>query len=101
MKEPIYRWNGEYFGFLYNGRLFDKHSIYLGWVDENEVWKKDGTYLGEIIDGSYILRRTSIATRAIRAIRATPATPAIPASKANIAARAIRSSYVDALDVFN
>jgi hypothetical protein len=83
MKEFIYRWNGEYFGFLYNGRLFDKYSTYLGWVDENEVWKKDGTYFGEIIEGSYILRRTSMAARARRAIRAIPATPATPASRIN------------------
>lgn len=98
MKEPIYRWNGEYFGFLYNGRLFDKYSTYLGWIDENEVWKKDGTYIGEIIDGNYILRRTSIVTRVRRAIRATPATPTL---KANRAAFAIRSTYVDTLDDFN
>jgi len=45
MKEPIYRWNGEYFGFIYNDRLFDKKSNYLGWIDGNEVWRKNGTYL--------------------------------------------------------
>ena len=100
MSQPIYRWNGEYFGFVYNGRLFDKDSNYLGWIDDNEVWRKDGTYLGELVNGAYVLRRTLMATRAKRAARATPATPATPARRANRAARAPRAGYVDALDEF-
>ena len=100
MSKPIFRWNGEYFGFISNGRLFDKYSHYLGWVDGNEVWRKDGTYLGEIVEGAYILRRTLMATRTRRAVRATPATPAIRADRASRAPRAKRAGYVDALDEF-
>jgi hypothetical protein len=100
MEKSIYRWNGDYFGFIYNDRLFNKHSIYLGWVDGTEVWRTNGTFLGEIIDNDYILRRTYMAARSLRAIKATPATPAIPAMKANRAAKAIPSGYIDALDEF-
>jgi hypothetical protein len=47
----IYRWNGEYFGFLRNGRLFNASSEYLGWItDDGRVWRKDGSFLGEIED---------------------------------------------------
>lgn len=89
MTTPIYRWNGEYFGFLRNGRLFNASSEYLGWVTEDgRVWKTDGKFLGEIEDENYILRRTSMAT------------PATPARKANRAGRASRAGRIDALDEF-
>lgn len=96
---PIYRWNGEYFGFIRNDRLFNAASKYLGWVtDDGRVWTKNGTFLGEIESDNYILRRTSMATPATRATRATPATPATPARRASRAARASRAGRVDALD---
>ncbi len=100
MKTTIYRWNGEYFGFLYNGKLFDRHSTYMGWIEGNDVYRKNGKYLGEIVSENYILRRSTMATKATRATKATPATPATPATKANRAARAVRAGYIDALDEF-
>jgi len=101
MKIPIYRWNGQYFGFIYNKRLFDKFSRYLGWIDENEVWDKEGTYLGEIIDENYILRSTKISNRLIRAIKPTPAIPTSPVKRTPRAAREIKGFYVDSLNVFS
>lgn len=98
---PIYRWNGEYFGFISNGRLFNAASEYLGWVtDDGRVWRVDGSFLGDIEDKNYILRRTSMATPAHRARRAIPAIPATPARRANRAARASRAGRVDALNEF-
>jgi hypothetical protein len=99
-KTAIYRWNGRYFGFIYRDRFFDARSAYLGWVDGNEGWRKNGTYLGELVDGNYIIRRMNMATRARRAMRATPAKPAIPARRAKRAGRARRAGWVDALDEF-
>jgi len=60
----------------------------LGWLDSGDVYRSNRTYLGEIVDENYILRRTSMATRATRA---TPATPAMPTQRANRAGRALRS----------
>lgn len=100
MKKPIYRWKDEYFGFLYNNRLFDKNSNYLGWIDEDEVWRKDGIYLGNLVAENYILKKRTMATKARRAIRAIPATPARPSTKANRAAKAQKAGYVDALMEF-
>lgn len=98
---PIYRWDGEYFGFIRNDRLFDARSQYLGWVTEDgRVWRKNGTFLGEVEQENYILRRTAMATPATKATRATPATPATPARRANRAAKAPKASRVDALDEF-
>ena len=100
MSQAIYRWNGEYFGFIKNGRLFDRHSNYLCWIDENEVWKKNGEHLGKIVNGDYILIKTSAPNRARRARRAPPARPATPAARANRAGRARRAGYQDALKEF-
>jgi hypothetical protein len=101
MVEFVYRWNGEYFGFIYRDKFFDKRSNYLGWVSEGEVWKKDGTFLGEFFDGHYIVRRMSMAVRAIMAIRATPHPPVTPPLKANRALRVLRAGRMDALDEYN
>ena len=100
MKEFVYRWNGEYFGFIYNEKLFDKHSNYLGWIAENEVWKKDGSFLGEFLDGHYIVRRKKMSAPAVRTIRATPYAPAMQPLKANRALRATTPGRVDALDEY-
>ncbi|EOV1982966.1 TPA: 4-fold beta flower protein [Vibrio parahaemolyticus] len=98
---PIYRWNGQYFGFIKNDRLFNASSQYLGWVTEDgRVWRRNGTFLGEVENENYILRRTSMATPANRAVRATPATPVTPARRANREGKALRAGRIDALDEF-
>lgn len=56
MTQSIYRLNGEYFGFIWQGRFFDKKSNYIGWVDGTQVWTTDNEYLGELVQGRYILR---------------------------------------------
>ncbi|WP_154202575.1 4-fold beta flower protein [Vibrio harveyi] len=98
---PIYRWNGQYFGFIKNDRLFSASSQYLGWVTEDgRVWRRNGTFLGEVENENYILRRTSMATPATRAVRATPAIPATPARRANRAGKASIAGRIDALGEF-
>ncbi len=102
MDGPLYRWSGEYFGFFRSGCFFRADSEYLGWVsDDGRVWQADGTFLGELVDQNYVLRRRSMAEPARRARRARPARPARPARKANRAGRARRSSWDDALDAFS
>ncbi|WP_024773027.1 4-fold beta flower protein [Aquimarina macrocephali] len=60
MKVPIYKWSGNYWGFIYNNRVFNKDAKYKGWVDdENRAWNSDGKYIGEIVSENYILRRNS------------------------------------------
>src|ERR1700738_664244 len=46
LMSAIFRWNGQYFGFITNGRIFDAKSNYLGWIESDEsVWRSDGHYL--------------------------------------------------------
>jgi len=34
----IYKWNGNYFGFVSEENLFDKHSNWIGWIENNKVY---------------------------------------------------------------
>lgn len=101
MKTFVYRWNGRYFGFISNGRLFDASSNYLGWVDEQgRVWRASGSFLGELVDGNYILRRTSMATPASRVARSRPSRPTSPTRRTNRTGRTPRAGWIDALNEY-
>jgi hypothetical protein len=97
--DPIFRCNGEYFGFLHKWRLFDSRGYYLGWVDEGEVWRGDGAFLGELVDGCYVLRRKG----AVRSPRVPPdprSPPVPPSPSAPRPFRQPRAGWEDALDEF-
>jgi hypothetical protein len=97
---PIFRWNGERFGFIHRWRLFDSRSYYLGWVDEGEVWRRDGTYLGELVDGYYVLRKRNAAPRSPRVPIEQPSLPAPPSSWTPRPPRKPIAGWADALDEF-
>jgi hypothetical protein len=95
----IFKWSGEYSGFILDGHVFDARSHYLGWVDEDgTVWHRTGRYVGEVVEENYILRNTSQAPRAARAALVTPAAPASPAAPARRAALGQKAGWVDAWD---
>lgn len=53
----IYFCAGAFAGYVYNGSLFAPDGRYLGWVDvRQQAWNADGTALGRLVDGHYILR---------------------------------------------
>jgi len=99
--ESIYRWNGQYFGFINNSNLFDANSNYLGWVEgDNQVWNKDGVYLGEIVDANYILIQTSRMKPMNKMAKMTPMSPMSPMSRMNKMSRMSKMGWHDALDVY-
>jgi hypothetical protein len=96
---PIHRWSGEYVGFVSNGRLFDAHSNYLGWVeDDGRAWKADGRFLGEIVEGNYLLRRASMIEPIPRIPRIPPIPPISPIPRINRIGRIDRMGWDDAVD---
>jgi len=97
--DPIFRYNGEYFGFVHAWRLFDSRGYYLGWVDEAEVWRGDGTFLGELVDGCYVLRRKGV-VRTPRVPPDPPSPPVPPSPWAPRPFRQPRAGWEDALDEF-
>lgn len=97
--KPIFCWQGRYAGFTVNGWLFAADSRYLGWVDSRErVWKADGSFLGEIVEQHYILRRSN----AVMPVRQTPRVPPVPTEPPSPpparAARLPRPGWIDPLE---
>jgi len=74
MMKYIYKWNGEYFGFISGDNFFDASSNWVGWVEGNQVWQANGEFLGEIYEGSYILRGTTM----VPAVPRVPPVPPVP-----------------------
>ena len=100
-KTPIYRWSGEYFGFIYNGYLFDADSNYLGWVEDNgSAWNQDGTYLGELIEGNYILHNSVKIEPIPKIPKIPPIPPTPPIPKIDKIGKIGRLGWEDALDRF-
>lgn len=101
MTQLIYRWNGKYFGYIWQDRLFDKDGNYVAWVDGDEVWKKDGTYLGDLVDEVYVLRATKIKPREPCTPICSPSEqPTKPQFCPAREPRSAREDYVDALEEF-
>jgi hypothetical protein len=101
LTQPIFRWNGEYFGFIWKNRLYDENSNYIAWIDGEEVWKKDGTYLGDLYENTYILRPTKIENRSPCKPKKIPTDhPTKPKLCPTREPKESRKNYVDALDEF-
>jgi len=94
----IFRWNGDYFGFIHNGTLFDSGSRYLGCIDDGRVWKADGTYFGQLIEDNYILMNTMMLQPMPRMPRMPPMPPMPPMPSMNRMGRMPRLGWFDALD---
>ena len=69
-------------------------------VYEGEVWRRDGTFLGESVEDSYVLRRRDAALRSPRVPIDSPSPPAPPSPWAPRPFRKPRAGCEDALDEF-
>jgi hypothetical protein len=99
MSTPIFKWSGEYSGFISGGRIFGAHSEYLGWVDQDgAVWHRTGQYVGELVDDGYILRNTIRVTPVSRVAMVAPVSPVSPVAHVNRVGRVGRAGWVDAFD---
>lgn len=79
MTGPVFRWSGEYFGFVHKDFLFSKEGLYLGWVDRDGlVWRANGRYLGELMEANYVMRREDLPDEELWAKRTPPLPPAGP-----------------------
>jgi hypothetical protein len=95
----IFRWSGEYFGFISGDHLFSSDGNYLGWVEEdNTVWCADGQFLGEIVDDEYILRQSNIIEPIAKIPHIVPISPIAPIAPMNRLARMAMIGWKDALD---
>lgn len=59
----IFQWSGEYWGFLIKDELFDQDGYQIGKIDKsNKVWANNNTYLGDLIEDSYVMRPENLPT---------------------------------------
>ena len=98
MSQPIFKWSGEYVGFISNDYLFDAESNYLGWIEEDgRVWRDDGEFLGNLTDDNYILRSESHVTPIPRIPRVPPIPPVPPVPCVDRVGRIDRIGWEDAV----
>jgi hypothetical protein len=75
---PVYRADGTYWGFIADDYLFDAAGAYVGWVEGSRVWHRSGAFMGELVDGTYILRNTTTTAPMAFMPRMPPASPLPP-----------------------
>jgi hypothetical protein len=97
---PVFKWSGEYFGFIHNENLFHADGTYLGWVENGQVWANDGAYLGEIVEENYILRRINLSPPLPKAPRMRPIPPIRPIQEISRSERLPKAGWIDALEGF-
>ncbi len=96
--QPIYRWNGQYYGFMADGYLIDAGGTYRGWIDgDGTVWRSNGKFLGDLVGGEYVLLHQST-VRESQPRRLAPSPIVVPPRAADKPARGPRAGYVDGLD---
>ena len=92
----IYRWNGEYFGFIAKDRLYAADGTYLGWIEDGHARLTSGRFLGEIVEDHYVLKRIVDCPHAPKPPRV--AVPGAPRAGKRRAAKDPLEGWVDALD---
>jgi hypothetical protein len=98
MATPIFRWSGEYFGFIKDGFLFDANGTYVAWAEaDGSVWRTDGTYLGDIVEQNYILRNPTRSTAGNREPRPPPLRPGPMPTQVRRAPKVLRKGWIDSL----
>ena len=95
----MFKWNGEYFGFVRRDYLFSHRGEYRGWIDRNQrVWKSSGEFLGELVDGKHILRRNTMIPPVPKVPKVPPAPPVPPMRAINLTGRIPKVGWTDALE---
>jgi hypothetical protein len=94
----VFHWDGRYFGFVSDGNLFDQTGKYCGWVDDSgRVWRASGSYLGDLIEGRYVLRRLDAVRPTRRAARVHLALSEPPAAPVDQPGREPKDGWTDPL----
>jgi hypothetical protein len=99
---PIFRWSGASWGFLDGDRLYDRYGRQVGWIEPvpghaPDVFDLGGRFLGELLDGHYVLRHTVRAEPLHRPPRASIRHPAPPDPSPDRDPREPRDDWTDAL----
>ncbi|MFA6305636.1 MAG: 4-fold beta flower protein [Candidatus Gracilibacteria bacterium] len=80
----LFRTNGTYFGFIYEGNIFSRDGAYLGWIEGKYVWDADGNFRGELCEEKFILRNQLVIPASSRTPKLRPVMPPLPNPPPNI-----------------
>ena len=80
--------------------MYNDNGDYLGWVTGNDVWREDGSYLGEIIDENYILRNDNKIESIPKIPKIPPIPPIPPIASIDRIGRIDRIGWSDALNEY-
>ena len=95
---PLFTWAGRYAGFRYGDNIFTSRGAYAGWIDTQKmVWSRHGRYLGEVVEGNYVLRPTMRLPPIPRVPRIPPIPPIPPLPPIPRIPRIPRVGWIDAL----
>lgn len=53
---PLFRWDGKYWGFVANGQVYDRYGHHVGWVEQTDVYHRNGRFMGGLRERHYVLR---------------------------------------------
>jgi hypothetical protein len=95
---PVFKWSGEYFGFIHNENLFHANGAYFGWIEDGQAWSSDGAYLGDLVEGNYVLRRINTIPPLPKIPRNPPSQAIRPIHEMRRSGRMPKSGWVDALE---
>jgi len=96
---PIFRWSGEYAGFLLGKWFFDGGGRYLGWCEpDGTVWSGDGRPLGQLVENHYVLRNLTRSNPVRRTPPVAPVPPSPPQPAPPPLPRPPRPGWADGLD---
>jgi hypothetical protein len=97
----LFRWDGTYWGFLFEDRLYDRHGHHVGWLEraphQVDVFDRSGRFLGQLVDGRYVLRNVLREEPVHRAPRPAIPDTVPPAPEPDHEPRVPREHWHDAL----
>jgi hypothetical protein len=77
---PVFRWAGQYWGFLAGSELYDRYGRHVGWLEGADVYLRSRAFLGELRAEGYVVRDVLRAEPVHRAARAAVPYGTSPAS---------------------
>jgi hypothetical protein len=69
-------------------------------IEDGQVWASDGAYLGEVVEGNYILRRTNMIPPLPKIPRILPIRPIRAIQEISRSGRIPKAGWIDALEGF-
>ncbi len=94
---PLFRWEGQYWGFVADDALYDRFGRHVGWVEGVNVYERSGRFMGELRYTHYVLRDLLRADPIHRSPRAAVPYPTPPAPPPERDARPVITDWRDAL----